>query len=184
MFKIVKSIFVISFVFLLSSCDYYNEMSNLEYISDIEHLENIVEFTNNLGEQYRVEYEERNGFPSQQMKINIFKSEEHIISYWSKFGENYIPQKMLYLFTNKESDYYFVANEFNYFIFIFGSEILESHGNQIQINVNYSDIKSIDDYIVLSKIMQKNIDRQELIDKFQACEYDDKYILELYDLNK
>ena len=31
--------------------------------------------------------------------------------------------------------------------------------------------------------MQKNIDRQELIDKFHACEYDDKYILALYDLS-
>ena len=84
----------------------------------------------------------------------------------------------------KENDYYIVANEFNYFVFVFGSDIFESHGNQIQINVNYSDIKSIDDYTTLSKTMQKNIDKQELIDKFQACDYDDKYILELYDLNK
>ena len=92
MFKIAKSIFSVSIVLLLSSCDYNIEFSNLEYISDIDHLENTVEVTNNLGEQYRVEYEERNGFPNQRMKINIFKLDERIISYWSKFGKNYIRQ--------------------------------------------------------------------------------------------
>lgn len=183
MFKIVKSIFVISFVFLLSSCDYYNEMSNLEYISDIEHLENIVEVTNNLGEQYMVEYEERNGFPSQQMKINIFKSEERIISYGSKFDKNYIPKKILYLFADNDYDYYYIANNYNDNIVKYNKTSLELY-NPVVIDVDYSEMKYVDRHISLSETMQKNIERQELIDKFKACEYDDKYILELYDLNK
>ncbi len=182
MFKIAKSIFSVSIVLLLSSCDYNIEFSNLEYISDIDHLENTVEVTNNLGEQYRVEYEERNGFPNQRMKINIFKLDERIISYWSKFGKNYIPKKILYLFADDNYDYCFISNDIHEYIV--KCMINYERYDPLIIDVDYSDINSIDDYIVLSKIMQKNIDRQELIDKFQACEYDDKYILELYDLHK
>lgn len=168
---------------LLSSCDYNIEFSNLEYISDIDHLENIVEITNNLGEQYSVEYEERNGFPSQQMKINIFKSEERIISYGSKFDKNYIPKKILYLFTDNDYDYYYIANNYNDNIVKYNKTSFELY-NPVVINVDYPEMKYVDRHILLSETMQKNIDRQELIDKFQACEYDDKYILELYDLYK
>ena len=168
---------------LLTSCDYNIEFSNIEYISDIEHLENIVEVTNNLGEQYRIEYEKRNGFPSMRMDIKIYKSEKLIIKYGSNYDKNYIPQKILYLFADDNYDYYFISDYFHESITKSVSTKNEGH-NLKTINVNWSEIKYIDDYISLSKIMQKNIDRQELIDKFQACEYDDKYILELYDLYK
>lgn len=168
---------------LLSSCDYNIEFSNFEYISDIEHLENIVEVTNNLGEQYRIEYEKRNGFPSMRMDIKIYKSEELIIKYGSNYDANYIPQKILYLFTDDNYDYYFISDYFHESI---TKSINAKNGlcDPETIDVDWSERKNIEYYISLSKTMQKNIDRQELIDKFQACEYDDKYILELYDLYK
>lgn len=184
MFKIAKFIFTITIVFLLPSCDYnIIEFSNPEYISDIEHLENIVEVSNNLGEQYIVEYEKRNGFPSQRMKINIFKSEELIINYNPKFDQNYIPNRILYLFTDDNFEYYYIANNFNENIVKYNITSIELY-TPVVINVNYSEMKYVDWHISISETMQKNIDRQELIDKFQTCDYDDKYILELYDLNK
>lgn len=183
MFKISKFIFSISIMFLLSSCDYNIEFSNFEYISDIEHLENIVEVSNNLGEQYRVEYEERNGFPSQRMKINVYKSEEFIINYNPKFDKDYIPNKILYLFSDSDYDYYYIANNYNENIVKYNKKNYERY-NPVIINVDYCEMEYVDRHITFSETMRKNIDRQELIDKFQACEYDDKYILALYDLSK
>lgn len=169
---------------LLTSCDYNIEFSNIEYISDIEHLENIVEVTNNLGEQYRIEYEKRNGFPSMRMDIKIFKSEEFIINYWTKYDGNYIPNKILYLFTDDYYyDYYFISDYFHESI----TKSINAKNELCDpetIDVDWSEMKNIEYYISMSKTMQKNIDRQELIDKFKTCEYDDKYILELYDLYK
>lgn len=75
------------------------------------------------------------------------------------------------------------------YIFVYGNkkaDQVELTHNEIQLRDDYNELPNSlkDEYLKLSNIMQKNIDRQELIDKFQACEYDDKYILELYDLYK
>ena len=44
------------------------------------------------------------------MKIKIFESEKLIITYWSEFNDNYIPNEILYLFTENNCEYYYVAN--------------------------------------------------------------------------
>ena len=180
MYKLIASVFAILTTILLSSCN-YNEFSNIEYVSNTEHLENVIEITNKLNEQYSVEYEERNGFPSQRMKINIFESDKLIISYWSKFDSNYIPNKILYLFTDNNYDYCFIANDTHEYIV--RCVIDNERYDPLIIDVDWTEVEYMDSYTALSETMQRNIDESELIERFEICDYDYDAIIKLYNLS-
>lgn len=168
---------------LLTSCGLCKEISNSNCESVSSNTKYKIGITNDLGEQYIVEYEKYNGFPNKRMKIKIFESEKLIISYWSEFNDNYIPNEILYLFTENNCEYYFVADTVNDFVVLFGNEIFESHGNQLFINVDYSEIKSTSDYLTLSQKIRDNVNKEELVDKFKTCNYDDSNIVKLYDFS-
>lgn len=95
---------------------------------------------------------------------------------------NVTQNEVSYLFTDSNCKYYFVADAVD-FVFLFGNEIFESHGNQLFINVDYSEIKSISDHLTLSQKIRDNVDKELLIDKFKTCNYDDSDIIKLYDLS-
>ena len=183
MYKKIPLVLCFLSTLLLTSCGLCEGTSNFNYESVPSNPKYKIEIANDLGEQYIVEYEKYNGFPNKRMKIKIFESEKLIISYWSEFNDNYIPNEILYLFTENNCEYYFVANAVNDFVVLFGNEIFESHGNQLFINVDYSEIKSISDYLTLSQKIRDNVDKELLIDKFKTCNYDDSDIIKLYDLS-
>ena len=183
MYKKIPLVLCFLSTLLLTSCGLWKETSNFNYESVPSNPKYKIEITNDLGEQYIVEYEQYNGFPNKRMKIKIFESEKLIITYWSEFNDNYIPNEILYLFTENNCEYYFVANAVNDFVVLFGNEIFESHGNQLFINVDYSEIKSTSDYLTLSQKVRDNVDKELLIDKFKTCNYDDSDIIKLYDLS-
>ena len=140
--------------------------------------------SNELGEKYDVAYQESNGFPDRLMDIEIYKVDEttkrEICNYSTEFNEKYIPKEIMYLFGDKY-DYYYIADEEYIYIISIYAKTGERH-KQMRININYSKVKYIDEYLDLSKILNNNISRDELINRFNTCQYDSTSILKLYDL--
>ena len=69
----------------------------------------------------------------------------------------------------------------NIYIISVDAKTGERH-KQTRININYSKVKYLEEYLDLSKKMNNNISRDELINRFNICQYDSTSILELYDL--
>ena len=60
MLKFLRAIFLMIIAALLTGCSYnYDNVSSENFVTET------IEITNNLDEQYRVEYPEKNGFPVQ-----------------------------------------------------------------------------------------------------------------------
>ena len=104
MYKKIPLVLCFLSTLLLTSCGLCEETSNFNYESVPSNTKYKIEIANDLGEQYIVEYEKYNGFPDKRMKIKIFESEKLIITYWSEFNDNNIPNEILYLFTENNCE--------------------------------------------------------------------------------
>lgn len=183
-FTIISLVVVLSSFSFLSGCS--DDYSITDSNSDLHdrNASKSISITNNLGEKYNISYRKRNGFPDELMKIQIYKiedtSEREICNYIVEFDEQNIPKEILYIFNDKY-DYYYIADEANEYIIAVDTKT-GSKQSQKELGINYSELKYIDDYLDLSKGMNSSISREELVNRFNICQYDSTSILELYDL--
>lgn len=173
--KLLMSIFFMMIVVLLPGCSYDN-------VSSENFVTKTIKITNRLDEHYKVEYTERNGFPDQQMDVKIYNAEQCIAKYTTEYENKYIPNRILYLFSTNDCDYFFLSNENADYVFWYDKSTITTKNNIIIISVEKSKIEKVDEYAELSKKMKRHIDKQTLIDKFEICEYDSTDIIILYEL--
>lgn len=151
---------------------------------------------------YTVEYQERTGFPDQNVDIKIRKSNNIISKYNTKLKYDYqYPDKILYLFEYENGDFYYIEGRSGglptksdepFCCIVYDGDNDKLHalmeGNykfQVNIDAYYDKDGNIDEYWHeklndISEILQENITEQEIIDIFNRCEYDSTYILEIY----
>lgn len=177
MTKLLRAICLMMVVILMTGCDYnYNDVSSENFATEI------IEITNTLEEKYRVEYVERNGFPDQQMNVKIYNVDQCIADYTTECENKYVPNKILYLFSSDNCEYYFLSNENADYVFWYNKSTVVTKNNIIIINAENSKMKKSDKYVELSKEMQQHIDKETLSNKFEICEYDSTDIMSLYEL--
>lgn len=177
MLKLLIAIFLMIIAALLTGCSYnYDNVLNENFVTET------IEITNNLDEQYRVEYIEKNGFPDQQMYVKIYKAEQCIADYATEYENKNIPNKILYLFSTDDCDYFFLSNENADYVFWYNISTITTKNNIIIISVENLKMREADKYVELSKEMQRRIDKQTLSNKFENCEYDSTDIMSLYEL--
>lgn len=183
-FTIISLVVVLSSFSFLSGCTEDYSIQNDYSDTNIKNVSASLSITNELDEKYNVVYQERNGFPDRLMDIEIYKVDEttkrEICNYSTELNEKYIPKEIMYLFGDKY-DYYYIADEEYIYIISVDAKTGERH-KQTRININYSKVKYLEEYLDLSKKMNNNISRDELINRFNICQYDSTSILELYDL--
>lgn len=173
---------VITMLFLLINCFLITACENTDYER------NTYTITNNLNEKYDIVYKKKAGFPDISMDVQIYKEDRKIADYSTQYDDRHMPEKIIFLFNN-QCELFYMETIDAFYIFVCGNKKanqVELTHNEIQLRDDYNELPNSlkAEYLKLSNIMQKNISRQELIDKFQTCEYDDKYILELYDFYK
>lgn len=161
---------------MLASCE------KTEYPVESYEVSNIVDGI------YTVEYQERTGFPDQNVDIKIRKSNNIISKYTTELKQDYMyPDKILYLFEYENGDFYYMEgrsrNSGNPFCcIVYDGENaklydLMSWKYMLQINIDEYRHEKLND---ISEILQKNITEQKIKDVFSRCGYDDKYIFEIY----
>lgn len=177
MLKLLRTTFLMIIAALLTGCGYnYDNISSENFVTET------IEITNNLDERYRVEYIEKNGFPDQQMYVKIYNAEQCIADYATEYENRNIPNKILYLFSTGNCDYFFLSNGNADYIFWYNMSTITTKNNIIIISVENSKMREADKYVELSKEMQRHIDKQTLSNKFKNCEYDSTDIMSLYEL--
>lgn len=153
---------------------------------EYEHGTSIV--TNSLGETYTIEYTESFGFPSQSMTIQIYQTDELIIEYSSKYEQRFIPNQVVHLFKDDEINYYYVAANYNFLDPLYKESVdylgdfivlhSDKNYNKTRITLDITDESNKS----LSKILRDNIERTDLIKKFDECGFNSKNIIDVYDI--
>lgn len=170
---------------LLSALNQIAEDINSELESEAENLdkgEN--QITNALGESYIIKYKERmNVITRNDIDIEIIAGHT-LIKYSSVYrGATVIPNRVLHLFRNGDTDYYFAGSDYD-FLFAYDNE------TQCGKELDFDERTDLPDELLekkreenreLSETLSRNIKRAELVEKFRACGYDDAFILKVYD---
>lgn len=177
MLKLSRTIFLMIIAVLLVGCSYnYDDVSSENFVTETIIIPNVFD------EQYRVEYIEKNGFPDQQMSVKVYTFEQCIADYATEYENTNIPNKILYLFSTDNCDYFFLSNENADYVFWYNKSTFTNKNNIIIISVENSKMKEVNKYVELSKEMHRYIDKQTLSNKFKNCEYDSTAIMNLYEL--
>lgn len=150
---------------------------------DTDYESGSIEVTNSLGEKYTVDYYETGGFPTRRMTVKIYQTNVLISNSSVKFELCYIPNQILYLFTDGGKDYYYIAGNYYYDsnkTKVFWANIVtrDFWGNDTSISLDPSSERCVS----LSKTLRKNIKRDELIKMFDKCEFNYDKIISVYDL--
>lgn len=144
--------------------------------------------TNNLNENYIVEYTEKSGFPDTFVDIVIYNSEKKIADYSPgdyKDIETLKPQKIIFLCNTDDYELYYIGNENIDDILINGENDLGFNNNKANIHtkfIDYARETQEDRYFKLAEDLKNYYTKPQLIDKFEKCGYDYTAVMYLYDL--
>lgn len=179
-----------------------------KYKSDTDYHVITYEIENTVDGKYTVTYQLRTGFPDTAVDVEIKKSDDVIykydtdwkgttnieyISVWNKTET--LPEKIVYLFEYNGGDVYYVQNNTP-----LSTGRVTSYKPMCKIvydGENVPNCMGYDNYLCIDMdtfnaeykqetirktagFLHENISEQEIIDIFNKCGYDDKYILDIY----
>ncbi|MBO5163736.1 MAG: hypothetical protein J6B75_04745 [Ruminococcus sp.] len=157
---------------------------------------------------YTVVYQLRTGFPDTNVDVEIKKSDDVIYAYsmdwngttnipedtsdWNDCTS--LPEKIVYLFDYDGGDVYYVQNNAGLMtngtpydpicqIVYDGENVPDFMNSNNSICINNIDNNSDswrEKFEAASEVLQENITEQEIVDIFDNCGYDDKYMFEIY----
>ncbi|MDE6502620.1 MAG: hypothetical protein K2L10_11090 [Ruminococcus sp.] len=192
-------------LFMLTSCGAIKMV--LDFIEEAHTDYPVItyEIENTVDGKYTVTYQLRTGFPDTAVDVEIKKSDDVIykydtdwkgttnienISVWNKTET--LPEKIVYLCEYDGGDVYYVQNNTP---LPYGSNISKPMCKIVYDGENIPDFMGYDNSLCISEyklahqqetirktaeFLQENISKQEIIDIFNKCGYDDKYILDIY----
>ena len=154
-----------------------------------EYETNSYTLTNNLNEEYVVEYTEYSGFPDTNVKFTVYYSEKEILKYNGEFKniEQLKPHKLLLLCSTPKCDFYFMETNYSDYIITDGHMDWKFHDNKAEINQNYIESEMFDinkdGYLELSKELQDNTDKTSLIKRLKTCGCNYSDVINIYNLS-
>ncbi len=140
--------------------------------------------TNKLNESYMIECTDNGGFPDPCVLFDIsINNNELIFNYEMENKDEHYPKEIVYLFNNGSDQYYYISSNVSSFVAInYKKNSIFFHKSIFSIGDLKGSAIDDPDYIALSKQLRDHLTRQELIEMFDTCGYDNKSIIELYDL--
>ncbi len=140
--------------------------------------------TNALGESYTVKYKETSGFPDQGLDI-VISSNLTLLKYSTDYdGLTIVPNRILRLFCENDTEYYFVGSEKYDFIFAYDTRAR----NGKRLNFKQRDALTEEQAerihsqnLEIAETLRRNITRGDLSEKFRSCGYDNELALKIYD---
>ncbi len=146
-----------------------------------EHANNfeIYEISNNT-DKYTVKYKIRDGMPDDIINFQIYHEDNIILNYSTDYKNKCFPNKLLYLFSHENADYYYMSTDLYEYIFV--SSEIKNGDNLMGIDVIHNDKDAYnEEYKTISNIMKDKLDKKDLIDMFQKNGYSYDKIIGLYD---
>lgn len=179
-----------------------------EYMSHTDYPVVTYEIENIVDGKYTVVYKLRTGFPDMNVDVEVKKSDNVIYkdstdwkgtidipedtSTWN--NSETLPEKIVYLFEYDGGDVYYIQNNT---LLPYGSHVCKpickivydgenvpdcmGYHNSLWVKMDnhYTEYQQ-EEIRKTSEFLHENITEQEIIDIFDKCGYDDKYILEIY----